>query len=353
MDELARTIQLFRDSGPDAALALVRTGVGARLTEQIQAVLASITAEEDRLLALRKAASNNSEARARALALGTTLLAMALLAAAVWLLARERARLAATEAGQRLLAEQMRSAFDSISQGIGVFEPDFRLTRWNPCFHVILGVPAPMMRQGTPYEAIAEQAAVVANGPFLETEDQIRHGPGGRSQNEPIVYERTRASDERSFELRRTTTPGGGFVLTLTDVTERVRSEKTARELAAPAGDGPVDRRHRARLQQPAHGDPGQPGTARVQARRRRGRPAADRARRLGDQTRRRADAAAACFRPQAAARADPDRPLRDAARHDAPPAAHARRAHRPARGGHRRLMAGGGGPVAGGNPPC
>src|SRR5271165_31803 len=230
MDELARTIQLLRDSGPEAALALMRTSVGERLTEQIQAALASITAEEDRLLALRKVASNTAEARARALALATTLLAMALLAVSVWLLARERARLAGSEGGQRLLAEQMRTAFDSVSQGIGVFDPDGRLTRWNRCFNVILGVPAPMMRQGTPYEAIAEQAADVAKGPFLETEDQIRHGPGGRAQNEPIVYERTRASDDRSFELRRTTTPDGGLVLTLTDITERVRSEKTARD---------------------------------------------------------------------------------------------------------------------------
>ncbi len=50
------------------------------------------------------------------------------------------------------------------------------------------------------------------------------------SQGEPVVYGRTRAGDGRSFELRRTLMPNGGFVLTVADITERVRAEATTRD---------------------------------------------------------------------------------------------------------------------------
>jgi signal transduction histidine kinase len=43
-----------------------------------------------------------------------------------------------------------------------------------------------------------------------------------------VVYERTRTADQRSFELRRTTTPAEGFVLTVTDITDRVRADAAA-----------------------------------------------------------------------------------------------------------------------------
>ncbi|HLB97369.1 MAG TPA: ATP-binding protein, partial [Acetobacteraceae bacterium] len=82
---------------------------------------------------------------------------------------------------------------------------------------------------GTSYEALAEQLAG-GGAPFLEADDQIRHGRRGRDPGEPVVYERTRATDGRNFELRRTTMPESGFVLTVTDTTERVRAEATARD---------------------------------------------------------------------------------------------------------------------------
>jgi hypothetical protein len=41
---------------------------------------------------------------------------------------------------------------------------------------------------------------------------------------------RTRALDDRSFEIRRTAMPGdNGFLLTITETTERVRGEVTNR----------------------------------------------------------------------------------------------------------------------------
>jgi signal transduction histidine kinase len=229
LDLLARTLQLYRDSGQGAALAALRTDPGHQVVEQIQAILRATITEEDHLLASRDAAAGRSEALARWLALGGTAVAVVLLALAVVLLSTSRARLAAAEAAQRRLAGQMHTAFESISQGIGVFGPDFVLHGWNDCFNQLLDLPRPMMRDGTPYEAIAEQAAH-GGVPLLEAEDQIRHSRNSSTASHPAVFERTRPADGRTFEIRRTMTADGGFVVTLTDITERVLAERTARD---------------------------------------------------------------------------------------------------------------------------
>jgi signal transduction histidine kinase len=228
LDELAHTVHLRRDIGLDAALARVQTDRGRGLMDEVRAGLAGVHAEEERLLYMRQQEADRAEAYARWLAVGTSALAVVLLAFAARLVARAHARLLLSELEQRATAMQMRTAFDSISQGIAAFGADGRLLRWNECFPILLGLPRPTVRPGTAYEAFVEQLAT-AGTPFLETEDQIRHGRGGRTPDEPVVYERTRA-DGRSFELRRTAMPGGGFVLTVTDTTERVRGEATARD---------------------------------------------------------------------------------------------------------------------------
>ena len=230
MDELAQTIQLYRNNGTDAALTVVRTNDGQDWMEQIRAVLAEMVNQEDHLLAFRQQNAHAAEAATRVLAFGIGALALILLAVAVRMLGRVRVQLAQAEAHQRQTAEQMRAAFDSVSQGIAAFSADEHLLRLNDGFTALLDLPRAMVRPGTSYDAIAEQAAADAKEPFLETAEQIRHGPGGRSVYEPVVYERTRATDGRSLEMRRTATRDGGFVLTVTDVTERVRAEATARD---------------------------------------------------------------------------------------------------------------------------
>ena len=229
LDELAQTVALRRDVGFDAALAVVRTNLGLQLMDQIVGVLREVRDTEDRLLEARRQDLDGIESRARWLAFGGASIALALLALAGRLLARMRQQLMDSETEQRALVTQMRTAFDSISQGIAAFGADGRLLRWNERFPALLGLPGPMMRPGTSYEALAEQLAG-GGAPFLEADDQIRHGRGGRDPAEPVVYERTRATDGRSFELRRTAMPESGFVLTVTDTTERIRAEATARD---------------------------------------------------------------------------------------------------------------------------
>jgi signal transduction histidine kinase len=82
-----------------------------------------------------------------------------------------------------------------------------------------------MVRAGTPYSAfVAQTAAGVA---LLETEAQIAHGD--HTPGMPALYERNRA-DGQQLELRRTSMPDGGFVLTVTDMTKRAQAENILRE---------------------------------------------------------------------------------------------------------------------------
>jgi signal transduction histidine kinase/CheY-like chemotaxis protein len=226
-EAMDRAMQLRRDVGVDAALRAMPSR--RALFNQIENDLSGITGEEQHLLEQRRQWADRAELLARWLALGGSVLAVALFALAGWLLAQSRHLLLLSEDEHRTLATQMRTAFESISQGIGVFDENGSLLRWNSCFVALLKLPGSMVHQGIPYEGIVAQMAD-DRGSMLETMDQVRHHRSTQSAGEPIVYERTRQADNRSFELRRTFMPNGGFVLTVTDITERVRAEVTARD---------------------------------------------------------------------------------------------------------------------------
>ena len=105
------------------------------------------------------------------------------------------------------------------------------LQRWNGNFPALLALPDGLLQPGLAYPELAEAAAAAAGMPdFLESAEAIRHGRGGSSAREPVVYARCRESDGRSLEFHRTSMPGGGFVLTATDITERVRAAAVARD---------------------------------------------------------------------------------------------------------------------------
>jgi signal transduction histidine kinase len=227
--ELSQTIRLRNDSGFDAALALVQTDVGQRLMGQMDAILADMRAEEEHLLDARRRQGDRAESIARALALSGSGLAVVLLALGAHLLTRSRNQLLASEAEQRAMAGQMRAAFDSVSQGIGAFTADGRLERWNERFPLLLGLPNAVMRPGTPYDALAERLAAEGVA-LLKTAPLLGHRPDGSVSGEPVVHEFTRATDGRSFEVRRTAMPGDGYVLTVTDTTERVRADAASRD---------------------------------------------------------------------------------------------------------------------------
>jgi signal transduction histidine kinase/CHASE3 domain sensor protein/DNA-binding NarL/FixJ family response regulator len=229
LEELAQTIGIRDDKGLGAALAVVPADLGQHLMGEIDAILTAMRAEEERLLDGRRRQGERAESVARLLAVGGSVLAVALLALGGHILTRSRNQLLASEAEQRAMLRQMRVAFDSVSQGIGAFSADGHLVRWNERFPALLGLPGAMMRPGTAYSALAELLA--ADGvSLLKTERQPPRRGDGPASGEPAVHEFTRATDGRSFEVRRTAMPVGGYVLTVTDTTERVRADAASRD---------------------------------------------------------------------------------------------------------------------------
>jgi signal transduction histidine kinase/FixJ family two-component response regulator len=226
LEELAQTIELRRSVGLEAASRVVNTDVGRDYTKRIEAMLTAMTSDEQMLLSQRLETADRRGVLLRALVLAGAVIAVVALVWAARLLNIAWRRSSQAETEQRLLALRLRTSLDSLSQGIAVFGADRGLTNWNYCFQELLELPKAMVRSGTPYVAFQEYTTR-DDVSLLESEDQIRHER--RVPGAPIAYERIRP-DGRHLEVRRSSMPDGGFVLTVTDMTKRAQAEGILRE---------------------------------------------------------------------------------------------------------------------------
>lgn len=131
---------------------------------------------------------------------------------------------------------RLKATLESISQGICMFDRNGALAAWNDDFPRLLGLPADFARFGRPLEdlavyiraeapplAVAFQSDATASTPMV---------PAARWEVEPLRV------GERFLEVRRSPIPGGGFVATITDVTDRYRFEAVLRDLAQSVSHG-------------------------------------------------------------------------------------------------------------------
>jgi signal transduction histidine kinase/CheY-like chemotaxis protein len=224
--QLAQAIQLRHDGGLEGVLTIMGNTAGRETMRGIKEILTAMTEEENSLLTERLAETDSRGEWVGRLVLAATVIAILALLWAARLLNHAYRRSYRAEAEQRTLAARLRASLDSLSQGVGVFGPAYRLRHWNQCFQVLLDLPPAMVRAETPYAAFVDHLAL-GGETLLESEEQIQHGQ--RTGHQPIVYERTHA-DGRELEIRRTPTPDNGFVLTITDMTKRAQSEAVLRE---------------------------------------------------------------------------------------------------------------------------
>lgn len=134
------------------------------------------------------------------------------------------------QASEAILASRdlLRSTLESVRLGIGVFDRNLKLAAWNERFLDLLSLESALAKVGTSLEAIvAYSGAPGSVGLDLGqvAADQDEAAPQGANR----AYERRRA-DGMVLDIQTTPMPAGGFVLVLTDVTERVRAAELLRD---------------------------------------------------------------------------------------------------------------------------
>jgi signal transduction histidine kinase/CheY-like chemotaxis protein len=201
---------------------------------------------EDRLAATERRSLFG--AAAVTLALVALIAALAIEARRRW---RREAELdadrAELEAANRAIARAKRQADEktallettlaNLSDGVTVFDANFRLITWNDRLQDLLGLPNEVLYEGAPYEGIIRAQAGQGEFGTVDVETEVRRRLDVVRSGRFGVYERTRP-DGRVMELKRTGLPGGGFVTIYTDVTPRRRAEeqmRRAREMAEAA----------------------------------------------------------------------------------------------------------------------
>ncbi|MBP2295047.1 PAS domain-containing hybrid sensor histidine kinase/response regulator [Azospirillum rugosum] len=117
----------------------------------------------------------------------------------------------------------LQTTMDSVAQGIAVFDKDLRLVAWNRRFRTLLGLPPRFGRVGLPLRDILRFGARRgAYGPGREDDLIARQMDGFVASVAGAVEQRR--PDGTVLEVHTCPMPGGGYVTTYTDITERVRA---------------------------------------------------------------------------------------------------------------------------------
>ena len=120
--------------------------------------------------------------------------------------------------------DQMTALIDHFPSGISLVDEHLRIRQTNQLFYQLLDLPLTSAGNGSSLESIlrleAERGdydAIAIDAYVIDTVDAVKHG-------EALCYERTRPNG-KVLEVKGSPLPGGGFVTSYTDITERKQSE--------------------------------------------------------------------------------------------------------------------------------
>ncbi len=116
-------------------------------------------------------------------------------------------------------------SLDALEQGITIYDARLRLVFANRKFMELRDLPAELVEKGAPFEAQVRFRAERGDYGPGDIEQLVRDHVELASRFESHRIERTRR-DGAILEIRGDPLPGGGFVATYTDITERKQSEE-------------------------------------------------------------------------------------------------------------------------------
>ena len=122
------------------------------------------------------------------------------------------------------------TALQTMAQGFVVFDSDQRVVTYNEKYIEMSGLPAGCQPLGMSYEELLRLRAKEGKTARRITEDIIQKRLNNRLNDCGAISERARG-DGTAFIYHRIPLPGGGIVLTYTDITERKRAEEKIREM--------------------------------------------------------------------------------------------------------------------------
>jgi len=129
-------------------------------------------------------------------------------------------------------ADRLREIFETIDQGITLYDKDYRLVLWNQQYEALKITPAEHLYYGASimdaYEHAARQGVYGAGDPVAIGQNRIANLKAGELIETELLTPPTGAL----IRIRRFRTKEGGFFATFRDVTDQVRQEQQQRQTA-------------------------------------------------------------------------------------------------------------------------
>ncbi|AKJ27361.1 PAS-domain containing protein [Caldimonas brevitalea] len=134
-----------------------------------------------------------------------------------------------TQQALRQSSTLLESMFDTMDEGVSVFDAELRLVAVNRRFRELLNFPQALYAPGTPFEAFVRHNAARGDYGAGDLEAQVRERVEQARQFEAHHFVRERP-DGTVLDIHGRPLPGGGFVTVYADITDRATAERALRE---------------------------------------------------------------------------------------------------------------------------
>ncbi len=123
----------------------------------------------------------------------------------------------------------LQGAIEHINQGISVVDNQLKLVAWNRRYLELFSYPNGLIRVGRPIDEIIRYNALRGLCGEGGLEEQINRRVSHMKKGTPHISSRKR-SDGRVIQVQGNPMPGGGFVMSCTDITPFIQAEQVLKE---------------------------------------------------------------------------------------------------------------------------